>query len=397
MILHGLGSLLPSSLFLVAIAPALLCQGPVFAGLGFLRGVEAVAESSEQDEERHRWRERLLGLGGGSTLRTARDRLLDRPLDGTFGRDWPQDPPPQPSPLPPYVHITSTDVADPNRFWFTDRPTIVGEPARDEWDPTKVINTDRPDFTDVGTVVGRGVTQIETGFLQLRRDDGATRQVTETYPNVLLRVGTSDHFEWRLKWRGFVRKELTDLGTGLSDRADGCGDPEIGFKWILREQDDWCPMHTLVTRCTVPVGSSDITSNRPEPGISYVYNWQIRRWWFLRGATGVDLFNQPQFAFRSTGGGSLVVPTILDVDRDYWLEWSQAFSSYMQVSKRVGIFQEWFMFQRHGSQDDHSDHFHNYGLYFYVTPNVQFDGRIGWRIGDHLDESLYGLGFSVRF
>ncbi len=55
------------------------------------------------------------------------------------------------------------------------------------------------------------------------------------------------------------------------------------------------------------------------------------------------------------------------------------------------------MFSRHGSVDDHIDHFHNYGLYFYATPDFQFDARIGWRFGDHVDQAFWGGGVSVRF
>lgn len=295
---------------------------------------------------------------------------------------------------PPYRHISSTDVADPRAFWFTERATLLGDAAQDAWDPTKLINTDRPDFTDVATVVGPGVTQIETGYLQRRRDFAGTRIVSETIPNVLLRVGTSDSFEWRVKWRGNVRTEVTDITSGTSGHDTGLADVELGFKWVLSEQHDWAPMQTLVTRLGLPAGDDRVSAHRVEPGFHYIYNWQIRRWWFVRGATGADWLHQPQpFLVRS---GGVPIPRV-DVEPDAYVEISQAVSSYMQVSKRVGIFKEWFMFKRHGSKDDHADHYHNYGLYFYVTPDVQFDARIGWRVGDHFDENLLGFGFSTRF
>ena len=63
-----------------------------------------------------------------------------------------------------YTHIFSTDVWDEDRFWYTNRPNILNMPVSDNWDAMKLINTDRPDFTDVATVVGKGVTQIETGY-----------------------------------------------------------------------------------------------------------------------------------------------------------------------------------------------------------------------------------------
>lgn len=171
---------------------------------------------------------------------------------------------------------------------------------------------------------------------------------------------------------------------------------ELGFKWVMAEQDDWMPMSTLVTRLNVPVGSSEASAGEVEPGFSYIYNWQVRRWWFIRGCTGFDWYNAPEYRF-ATAGGVPTVPTQLLVDHDQYLEFSQAISSYMQVSKRVGMFAEWFMFKRHGSEDDHSDHFHNYGIYLYLTPDIQIDGRFGWRIGDYYEETLLGLGLSFRY
>ncbi len=397
MISHALTSLVALALPALLFVPLAFAQSP-----GALRTPqrESLLLPEEVEEDRVSRARRPQGGARGAAMFAPERRTLDFAASGLWAAPLaiPQEPsaPSAPQQPAPYVHVSSTDVDDPNAFWYTHRDTIVGERATDEWDPLKLINTDRPDFTDVGATVGAGVVQIETGFVQIRKDDGETRTVTETIPNVLLRIGEGSHFEWRLKWRGYVRNEVTDLGTGARGVEEGTADTELGFKWIMSDQDDLIPMNTLVFRCNLPVGSPEATAHRPEPGLSYIYNWQIRRWWFLRGATGIDLFNQPEFRFR-TVGGTPVVPTELEIERDAWLEWSQAFSSYMQVSKRVGIFKEWFMFKRHGSTDDHSDHFHNYGLYFYLTPNVQIDGRIGWRIGDHLDESLYGLGFSMRF
>ncbi len=311
------------------------------------------------------------------------------------------DPPPAPAGtgpsgrLPSYEHIHSTDVWRPGSLWHTDRQSVVDDQAPAEWNPLTLINTDRPDYTDVATVVGDGVVQIETGFSQLRKRTDAQRVVTDSAPNALFRIGHGDRFEYRVKVRGQVRTEVDDFAVGERGVAQGFGDVELGCKWVMGEQRDWLPMQTLVLRAQVPTGEDDVSANRVEPGLSYIYNWQIRRWWFFRGASGFDFANQPAYTLlaASVPGGA---PT-LQVENDRYLEWSQAFSSYMQVSKRLGMFAEWFMFKRHGSQDDHSDHIHNYGVYVYLTPNMQIDGRIGWRIGDHLEEALYGAGFSVRF
>jgi hypothetical protein len=276
------------------------------------------------------------------------------------GQHLAQDPPPPQHPQstrPWYRHMSSTDNWKQGDFWYTDRDNIFGQTAVDAWDPLRLINTDRPDFTDVATVVGDGRVQLETGFLRVVRQEGDVRTKIDSGPNALLRVGVGDSFEWRVKYRGYLHYKVTDTA-GDSGTLNGMSDIELGFKWVLQEQEDLLPMQSLVVRCNVPIGSDEVSANRLEPGLTYIYNWQVRRWWFFRGATGVDVFNQPAPNFLPQGGG-------LDGPRDHWLDLSQAVSSYFQVSKRVGCFVEWFMFSRHGSLDDHSDHFHNYGLYFW--------------------------------
>jgi hypothetical protein len=237
-------------------------------------------------------------------------------------------------------------------------------------------------------VVGDGVAQLETGFLRVVREEAGTRTATDSAPNALLRYGMGDRFEWRLQWRGYVHEALQD-GGGQRGSLRGPADVVLGCKYVLREQEDLLPMQSVVLRVGVPVGGDQVTANRVEPGLTYIYNWQIRRWWFLRGGTGIDVFHQPAPSFRGNGA--------LGGERDHWLEISQAVSTYFQLSQRVGMFAEWFLQKRHGSQADTVDNFHDYGLYLYATPDLQFDGRIGWRFGDHADQAFWGCGVSVRF
>ncbi len=299
----------------------------------------------------------------------------------------PQDPR---SERPPYAHLSSTDVWNRGSFWHTDRDNILGSRAVDEWDPLFLINTDRPDATDVAATVGDGRLQIETGFARWRHrlEDGTTSTV-ESGPNALLRLGIGDRFEGRLKMRGLVQNALQNsAGEHVSTR--GASDVELGFKVVVKEQNDVVPMQSVVARLGVPTGSSEISANAVEPGLTYIYNWQARRWWFFRGATGVDLFRQPSLAFNPVGPGA-------EVTHDRWLELSQSVSSYFQVSKRVGVFTEWFMFNRHGSKERKTVHFHDYGVYLYTTPDTQLDVRVGWQFGDSLREAFWSVGLSTRF
>ncbi len=293
-----------------------------------------------------------------------------------------------------YPHIFSTDDWNPLSFWYTNRPNLLNQEVDEDWDAMKLINTDRPDFTDVATVVGRGVTQVETGWTYRYHNDPQLAFHQHTLPESLLRVGVNDRFEWRMKWEGYANARIVDPVSGLHDNVQGVSDLQLGFKWIVRDQDDWRPLQTVVTRFFVPTGSSHFSADAVQPGFTYIYNWQVRKWWFIRGASGVDWLNRPGPVFTSViGSGN---PRVSD-GRDYQVQGHQSVSSYMQISRRLGMFAEWFVLYRGASADNRPDHYHDYGLYLYLTPNLQLDARIGQHLGNRLHEYFTGAGLSFRF
>jgi hypothetical protein len=142
----------------------------------------------------------------------------------------------------------------------------------------------------------------------------------------------------------------------------------------------------------VPTGARAYSADTVQPGFSYIYNWQVRRWWFIRGNSGCDWENTPNPVFGFPGQG------ITGYQHDSNVLGSQSISSYFQLSPRVGTYVEWFTFYHRGlASGDRPDNFHNYGWYYYITPNLQLDARIGWRVGGGMDEYFTGAGVSFRY
>jgi len=299
-----------------------------------------------------------------------------------------------------YTHITSTDNWDPNSFWYTNRPNMLNQDVPSEWDAMKLVNTDRPDFTDVGTTVGKGISQLETGYTYFYRNTATNHFNFQSMPEYNLRVGTTDTFEWRLKWQGVLFTRETDVPSGQTAALSGAADPSIGFKWVIKKQDDWRPMHTIVTNFSVPAGSSDFSANSTQEGLNWVYNWQVRKWLFVRGSSGVDFLRRPGTVFTSvpSGGGPGAMPVFF-TGREHVTEGHQSVSAYWQLSQRVGYFTEWYMLYRHGTgaTDNRPDHFHDYGVYYYLSPNWQLDARIGQELSTRVHEVFTGAGISARW
>jgi len=298
-----------------------------------------------------------------------------------------------------YTHITSTDVADPNRFWYTNRPNIFNQRVPDNWDAMKLINTDRPDFTDVATVVGKGVTQIETGYTYDDRYDhtSSTWTQTNTVPESLLRYGTSDRFEWRMKWLGgYTNVRTQDNANNIGATQQGLSDFTLGFKWIVFQQENWRPLQTIVTRLGVPAGSTNFSADTIQPGISYIYNWQVRKWWFTRASTGVDWIRGPEL-ISNPAMTNPVMPAYFNLSQDSSVQGFQSWSNYFQISKRLGMFAEYYVVFHKGAADNRPANFHDYGWYIYASPNLQFDIRIGQRLEHSVSEFFTGAGVSTRF
>lgn len=304
-------------------------------------------------------------------------------------RDFPEG---EPVEEDDYPRIKSLDNNDPNSFCYTYRANLLGIDVAKEWDPMKLINTDRPDFTDVATVVGKDKVQFENGWSYDRRRDENTTILRHTLPETLLRVGMSDTLELRAKWVGYANVTTRDAASGLSNQLSGVTDLQLGFKWVAVPQRNWRPLHSFVGRLVVPFGDPATSANTVQPGLTWLYHWQVRKWLFVRCASGFDFFRKANAVVDNSGA----VPVFV-VRRDSFLEAHQSISAYWQLAPRFGLFTEYFLLYRTGAADNRPDSYHDYGLYIYATPDFQFDVRIGQRIGGRVDEVFTGAGVSWRW
>ncbi|HVW00015.1 MAG TPA: transporter [Planctomycetaceae bacterium] len=281
---------------------------------------------------------------------------------------------------------------DPDRFGYSMRPNLVGQPITNEWDFGNIISTDRPDFTDSPFTVGQGVTVIETGYTYRQIHAPDYRLNRQTAPEFLMRLGLTDDFELRFRWNGFVQNQV-GFPAGMGMTQNGTDDLNLGFKWEMHQQDNWIPMLTLVAGSTIPGGTNQISANQMQPYANVVYGWGLKRWLYLKGSTGVDFTHGSSVALQDTGFG---LPFV-GVTRDNQNVWHESISVLYQVSKHYGGFSEWFCFFENGGANNLPSHYIDTGVYIYLTPNMQLDARIGQRLSSRTDEFFTGAGFSIRF
>lgn len=277
----------------------------------------------------------------------------------------------------------------------TWRPNLLGVEVPVEWDFQNLINTDRPDFTDATFTVGEGVALLETGYTFRKSDAEELLLRRQQLPESLLRVGVTDELELRMKWNGHITTDIIDTTTNLHTTSVGGDDLQLGVKYEILQQDGWRPMLTFVGGAVIPTGTRGVSVNQVQPNAQFVFGWGIRRWLYLKGSTGVD-FAKTADVTRVIEGSLQEGPLVIE-EEDNISQWHQSLSLLFQVSPRVGGFAEWFSFFSNNAADNRASHYLDTGLYYYLTPNVQLDVRVGQQVSDRIDTLFTGAGFSTRW
>ena len=237
--------------------------------------------------------------------------------------------------------------------------------------------TDRPDFTEAASTVGRGVIQLEMGYTYGEDDDGVSQVKEQVYPQTLLRVGLfADWFEFRL---GATRIEETVRTAGVRSVATGPADLYLGIKLALTEQHGILPQMAVIPQMFVPSGSDAFTADEVLPGLNWVYGWDINDRLSLAGSTQANrLVDSSGHAF-----------TVL----------AQSVSAGLSLTERVGTYGEWFVLAPHSATaaDAQTEHYFNGGLTFLLNDNLQLDGLAGLGLNSAAVDFFTGGGIVMRF
>jgi hypothetical protein len=232
--------------------------------------------------------------------------------------------------------------------------------------------TDRPDFTEASSTVGRGVVQCENGYTYAFDNDGVDETISHSYPESLWRVGVfAEWFEVRFAFN-YAHEEVNSINDS------GFEDIYVGAKLGLTGQAGILPEMAIVPQMTVPTGDDTLTADEVMPGINWLYSWEINDFLSTAGSTQ---FNR--------------APDILTSDK--YTEWAQSWTLGYSLSDCVGAYTEWFGFFPHSSDSAETEHYFNGGLTFYLTNNIMWDIRAGVGLNEAADDYFAGSGLSFRF
>ena len=236
--------------------------------------------------------------------------------------------------------------------------------------------TDRPDFTEASSTVGRGVVQLESGYTYTYDSDAIGSTKSHSFPEALLRVGVlADWFELRIA-QNYAEETTTEFGVSRT-LATGSEDLYLGIKWGLTGQEGILPEMALITQMTVPTGSSSFTAGETLPGINWLYGWDVNDW-------------------IATGGSTQANRALDDVTDEPYLEFAQSWTINYSLADQVGAYTEWYVLATDGADTNHTENYADGGFTYLVTNNLQLDIRAGVGLNDAADDYFVGSGFAIR-
>lgn len=262
-------------------------------------------------------------------------------------------------------------------FGRGDSPTLLewnnGQESEGGPNLDEPIVTDRPDFTEASSTVGRGVVQLETGYTFFSDDNGgASSTIDHSFPEALLRVGMfADWFELRCQWNYLVQQ------TG-GVQSSGPDDLYLGCKLGLTGHSGMFPEMAIIPQMTVPTGANSFTANKVLPGFNWLYGWEIN-----------DLI--------AMGGSTQFNHQIDDFSNESITEWAQSWTFNYSLSERLGAYTEWFGLFPHSADTAKPEYYFDGGFTWKFTPNIQGDARGGVGLNEAATDYFLGLGLSMRY
>ncbi len=246
------------------------------------------------------------------------------------------------------------------------------------------IETERHDFTQSSTVVGRGVFQVEYGFLFTTNKEDVGSEMTYSTPEILVRYGLTDRLEIRSRYNyAWKFRGAEEDGSGATDMTFS-----IKYQITEPERDDWRPETALEIRTSVPTGGEDFSTDRWYGGLDYIYGWKFGEYFTLTGSTGANQNALGEVAFLNP-----------ETDRgDTFIAWTQSVALGAKLTRQSTGYFEWFgIFTDGRAEGEKALNFLNFGIDYLLSKNTVVDVRVGWGLNEQTDDLFVGVGGAFRF
>jgi len=233
------------------------------------------------------------------------------------------------------------------------------------------LETDRDSFTPATTLVGRGRTMLESSYSYINERDAEDSQ---SFPELLARVGVMDWLELRLGWNYEVGGSPDGFGEEEEEERRKSETKVIyGVKVAVSEQDEWLPQSALIVHAITPTSGAN---NATQYVAAFVAGWTLPNAWSLDGS------------FRYVAANE---------EGDRFNEFAPSIVLKVPLGEHWNAHAEYFGIVSDDRADDLDTHFLSPGIHYLITPNCEIGTRIGFGLNDDSAHVFANVGLGIRF
>jgi hypothetical protein len=238
------------------------------------------------------------------------------------------------------------------------------------------LDADRDAFTPSTFCVDPGRGLVEGSYVFI---DNAVGLPTNNYPEMLVRHGATEWWEWRFGVNYGVGSQgnvvtSVEVGEGTLDGSTLYESSVLyGFKLRTSEQDSWMPDSCFIMEASTPMYGNVFGT---APVATYVAGWKLWSDWRLDGSI--------RYAYS-------------EGLTDWFSRWTPSVILRMPVTERFEVHAEWFGSYTQGLSDNTQQPFFSPGTHFSISRSVEIGLRVGWGLAAEAAPFFSDAGIAIQY
>jgi hypothetical protein len=238
------------------------------------------------------------------------------------------------------------------------------------------LHTDRDAFTPSTFCIDPGTALWEMSHVYIDNREGLP---TNSYPELLCRIGRSEWFEWRLGVNYSVGSQgnvVTSVEAGeLPFGGNALYESNFlyGFKLKTSRQEGLLPESCFIMEATTPMYGEEFGT---EPVATTVFGWEFPAGWRCDAAM--------RYAYAES-------------DTAWFSRWGPSVVLRLPVTERWEVHAEYFGTFTQGLIDDVNRPFLSPGTHLILGENMELGLRVGWGLTADAANFFSDAGLAIRY
>ena len=238
------------------------------------------------------------------------------------------------------------------------------------------LDADRDAFTPSAFCVEAGRGLVEGSYVFI---DNPTGLPTNNYPELLVRHGATEWWEWRFGVNYGVGSQgnivtSVEVGEGTLDGSTLYESSLLyGFKMATSRQDGLLPDSCFIMEASTPA-YGDVFGTVPVATI--VTGWELWNEWRLDGSI--------RYAYSEAHVG-------------WFSRWTPSVILRAPVTERLELHAEWFGSYTQGLEQNTQQPFFSPGFHYGITQRVEIGLRVGWGLAAQAAPFFSDAGIAIQY